>query len=67
MKESHPIPLASERPFLDVRETAKVMGKSEDATYRAIARGDIPSIRVGRTLRVPTAALRRMAGLPDEP
>jgi hypothetical protein len=31
-----------------------------DASYAAAARGDIPTIRIGRTLRVPVAAMERM-------
>ena len=36
------------------------LGLSRGPTYEAIRRGDIPSIRVGRAIRVPTAALRVM-------
>lgn len=34
------------------------MGKA--ASYQAAARGDIPTIRIGRLLRVPVRALERM-------
>lgn len=34
------------------------MGKA--ANYQAAARGDIPTIRIGRLLRVPVRALERM-------
>lgn len=57
------IPAPDEAPFVDVKTTAALMGVSRDAAYDAIARGDIPSVRVGKTIRVPVAALRRMAGL----
>lgn len=39
------------------------------AAYAAAARGEIPTIRIGRTLRVPIAALERMleeAGVPKK-
>jgi hypothetical protein len=32
---------------------------SRDASYEAARRGDIPTIRVGRLLRVPVAAMDR--------
>jgi hypothetical protein len=32
---------------------------SRDASYAAAQRGDIPTIRVGRLLRVPVAAMER--------
>jgi len=62
---AQPMPNATEVPFLDVRGAASVLGMSTDATYDAIARGDIPSVRVGRAIRVPVAALRRLANLDD--
>ncbi len=36
------------------------MGRN--AAYEAAKRGDIPTIRIGRLLRVPKAALHRLAG-----
>lgn len=43
--------------FLTVEETAALLRKGRTATYAAIERGQIPSVRVGRTLRVPRDAL----------
>ena len=37
----------------------KYFGLSRDASYAAAQRGDIPTIRVGRLLRVPVAAMER--------
>ena len=31
-----------------------------DASYNAAKRGEIPTVRIGRTLRVPVVALERM-------
>ena len=36
---------------------------SRDASYAAAQRGDIPTIRVGRLLRVPVAAMDRKLDL----
>lgn len=41
---------------------ASVMGLSRDSAYQAAAAGELPVIRVGRLLRVPVPALRRMLG-----
>ena len=41
----------------------------KNASYAAAARGDLPVIRIGRTLRVPVVALERMlaeAGRPNQ-
>ena len=37
----------------------KYFNLSRDASYAAAQRGDIPTIRVGRLLRVPIAAMER--------
>lgn len=60
---STPMPTVEECSFLSVRETAAVLGMSTDATYDALHRGELPSIRVGKTFRIPVAELRRLAGL----
>jgi hypothetical protein len=39
---------------------ALYFGLQRDASYAAAQRGDIPVIKIGRTLRVPIAALERM-------
>jgi len=38
----------------------KYFGLSRNAAYAAAGRGDIPTVRVGRLLRVPVKALERM-------
>ena len=38
----------------------KYFGLSRDSSYRAAARGEIPTIRVGRLLRVPVRAMERL-------
>jgi excisionase family DNA binding protein len=43
-----------------VATTVRRLALSEKSVYRAIARGDLPCIRVGRAVRVPEAALERL-------
>ena len=52
--------LITERPVLSVEETGELLGLSRNSMYSAIARGEIPSIRVGRRLLIPKAALLRL-------
>ena len=60
------VPNPEERPTLNVwPETGQLLGLSKASTYEAIARGEIPVIRVGRRLLVPTAALRRLLSLDE--
>ena len=42
-----------QRAALTVDEVAEVIGTGRTATYDAIRRGQIPSFRVGRFVRVP--------------
>lgn len=47
-------------PTVTVDRAAAIIGISRAAAFRAAANGEIPSIRVGRRLVVPTSALRTM-------
>jgi hypothetical protein len=58
------IPQAEEQPTVTLwPETGQALRLSRSATYDGAARGEIPTIRIGRRLLVPTAALRRMLQL----
>jgi predicted DNA-binding transcriptional regulator AlpA len=48
------------RLVLDVPEAGAKLGLSRNAAYAAAKRGDIPTIRIGKLLRVPVKALERM-------
>ena len=47
---------------MTVDEVAKLLHVSRANAYRAIKTGEIPSIRVGRRILVPTAALLALLG-----
>jgi hypothetical protein len=54
------MPDNNERLTMSVPEAGrKYFDLSRDASYAAAQRGDIPTIRVGRLLRVPIAAMDR--------
>jgi excisionase family DNA binding protein len=46
-----------------VDDAAALLGLSRHGAYNAIKEGQIPSIRIGRCIRVPTASLRTMLGI----
>lgn len=48
-------------------ETARALGLSRQATYDAVATGEIPSVRIGTRILVLTAPLRRMLGFDPDP
>ena len=52
---------------MSVEETAPFVGLGRSSAYEAARRGEIPTIRFGRSLRVPTAKLRQMLGIDAEP
>ena len=46
---------------MSVPEAGRIFGLGKNASYAAAARGDIPTIRIGkRTVRVPRAAIEKM-------
>lgn len=58
------IPDPQTQPTMPVwPDTGRALGLSKASTYDAVSRGEIPSIRIGRRILVPTAALRNMLGL----
>jgi hypothetical protein len=57
------------KPTASVVEAGAVMGLARNASYTAARRGEIPVLRFGNRLRVPTARLRKMLveGVQDRP
>ena len=51
---------------ITVEEAGELVGMSRSAAYRAAARGQLPTVRLGRRLRVPTAKFLSMLGLERE-
>lgn len=51
---------------LSVEQAAEVLGISRRSAYRAVERGDLPTLRLGRRLLVPTARLLAMLGVEQQ-
>lgn len=60
------LPDPRERPWITVAELAVITGEGEKAIRAAIDAGHLPSIRVGRYVRIPTAALLRVLAIEPE-
>jgi excisionase family DNA binding protein len=52
---------------MQVDDVAAALGLSRGAAYNGVQSGEIPSIRIGRRIVVPTAAVRRMLLLDGGP
>jgi Helix-turn-helix domain len=54
-------PVDNKPKTLTVEEAGRIyFGLCKRSAYAAVARGDIPVIRIGRLLRVPVAAMEQM-------
>ncbi len=58
-----PVPDPQLCPTVTVEQAATWLGLGRSSAYEAARRGELPVLRFGRLLRVPTAALRIMLGL----
>jgi excisionase family DNA binding protein len=52
--------LSNERQTLTITEASKALGVSRNKAYEAARRGEIPTIKIGKRILVPVAALARM-------
>lgn len=50
-------------PVLTVERAGELLGLARSSAYRAAARGELPTVRFGRRLVVPTAKLLALLGL----
>ena len=48
------------RPTISVPEAGEMLGIGRNSAYEAARRGDIPTIRIGKLLRVPWIPLQRL-------
>lgn len=48
---------------MTISEAARIIGISRSAGYRAAHKGELPTIRIGGRLLVPTAKLRELLGM----
>ncbi len=54
-----------DKQTLTVPEAAKALGIGRSAAYEAARTGQIPTIRIGKRILVPIAALERLLKQPD--
>ena len=64
MPATRTVDQAPEPATMSIPAAAELLGISRSAGYRAVASGQIPTIRIGRRLLVPTARLYRLLGWP---
>ena len=52
---------------ITVERAGELLGLSRSAAYRAAAKGELPTVRFGGRLKVPTARLRQLLGVETTP
>lgn len=52
---------------MTVEEAGELLGLSRSSAYRAAARGELPTLRFGRRLVVPTPRLLALLGIGEVP
>jgi excisionase family DNA binding protein len=52
--------MADDRLVYEVPEAGAMLGLTRNGSYEAAKRGDIPTIRIGKLIRVPKAAFHKM-------
>ena len=52
--------ITAQRQTYTIEETARILGLGRSSAYAAAARGEIPTIRIGRKLLVSRRALERL-------
>ena len=58
--------MSDERLTISVEDAARLLGISRGLAYEAARRGELPTIRLGRRLLVPTARLLDLVGANGE-
>jgi excisionase family DNA binding protein len=62
MRDNTTLPDPQIEPTISVERAAQLLGICRVSGYEAAKNGDLPVIRIGRRVLVPTAALLRMLG-----
>jgi hypothetical protein len=63
-RSAQAVPRPEEQPTMQLwPQVGELLGLGRASTYEAARRGDIPTMRFGRRIAVPTAALRRLLGI----
>ena len=60
-----PAKALAEEATISVDDAAALLGLSRGGAYNAIREKEIPSIRIGRCIRIPSMPLRKLLGLED--
>ena len=67
MTDAPRFPDPETKPTMTVEEAGEWLGISRSSAFAAVKRGEIPVIRFGKRIVVPTAALRHLLNQWNEP
>lgn len=65
MSSDRRLPDPREKPWLTVAELAAITGEGQKVIRAAVDAGQLPSLRIGRYVRIPTAALLRLLAISE--
>lgn len=54
-------------PTVSIPDAARLLGIGRSTAYAAVKSGELPAIRVGRRVRIPSRWIREALGVDDEP
>jgi excisionase family DNA binding protein len=60
------LPDPRETPTLSVDEVTELLGWGRSAVYEGVRRGELPALRIGHRIRIPTAKLLELLGIVEE-
>ena len=60
VQKAFPVEHDSECRTVSIEDAGRILGISRGSAYAAAASGDIPTIKIGKRLLVPKAALERL-------
>lgn len=63
MTTARRLPDPATQPTITVAEAARILGIGRNQAYAAVERGEIPALRLGKSIRIPTALLLAALGL----
>ena len=67
MRKINLMRLLREEPSISVELAGKALGIQRSSAYAAVKSGELPHIKIGRRIAIPTSVIRRMLQIEEQP